>query len=397
MPIVRITRSVSIPDRFRLARFRRAPELGPHVLFFSGGTALRSLSQELVGYTHNSVHLITPFDSGGSSAEIRKAFGMLAVGDLRNRLMALADRSMTGNPQIFELFATRLPKDADHDALFARLNRMIAGKDHLVAAVPDPMRKIVRNHLRYFAEAMPEDFDLRGASIGNLILTGGYVNNNRQIDPVIYLFSKLAEVRGTVRPVSGRDLHLVAELEDGTVLAGQHLLTGKETAPIASPVKRVYLSQDARRPEPARAPIRRKIRDLVHGADLICYPMGSFYSSLVANLLPHGVGQAVADTPCPKVYVPNMGKDPEQLGMGVFNCVSTLLRYLQAGCDGPATREDLLNFVLVDTARGVYPGPLELDKVRRYGVEVIDAPLVSDASAPLIDSALLAEVLLSLV
>ena len=47
-------------------------------------------------YTHNSTHLITPFDSGGSSASLREAFGMLSVGDLRNRLLALAD---DGSPE----------------------------------------------------------------------------------------------------------------------------------------------------------------------------------------------------------------------------------------------------------------------------------------------------------
>ena len=35
-------------------------------------------------------------------------------------------------------------------------------------------------------EHMPEDFDLSGASIGNLILTGGYLSkNNRDINTVL--------------------------------------------------------------------------------------------------------------------------------------------------------------------------------------------------------------------
>ena len=68
-----ISRSARLPDPLRIARCRRAPELGPRVLFFSGGTALRDTSRKLVGYTHNSIHLITPFDSGGSSAHLRRA------------------------------------------------------------------------------------------------------------------------------------------------------------------------------------------------------------------------------------------------------------------------------------------------------------------------------------
>ena len=103
-----LERAVRLRDANRIARCRRAPEHGPKILFFSGGSALRSTARELKRLTHNSVHLMTPFDSGGSSARLREAFDMLAVGDVRNRLMALADEGARGSPEIFELFNTCL-------------------------------------------------------------------------------------------------------------------------------------------------------------------------------------------------------------------------------------------------------------------------------------------------
>ena len=96
-------------------------DTGPRPLFFSGGTALRRLSQELVHYTHNSVHIITPFDSGGSSAKLRRAFHMPAVGDLRNRLLALADRSPSGDPAMCRLAASRFPATGDAERLLRSL------------------------------------------------------------------------------------------------------------------------------------------------------------------------------------------------------------------------------------------------------------------------------------
>ncbi len=394
---IRIARSLTIPDPVRLERYHRSPSLGPRLLFFSGGTALRKLSRELVGYTHNSVHLITPFDSGGSSAKLRQAFHMLAVGDIRNRLMALADRSVRGNPEIYALFSTRFPGDEEPAVLAERLAAMVKGKDALVRAVPDPLRKIVRNFLRIFAACMPEDFDLAGASVGNLILTGGYLNHEQHIDPVIYLFSKLVEARGVVRPIVNRDLHLAAELADGRVLVGQHLLTGKEAPAITSPVKRLSLVKSLENPEPATVRIRSKIRELITGAELICFPMGSFYTSLIANLLPRGVGDAVAEADCPKVFIPNLGTDPEMLGLTVSDAVTTLLRYLEESAGACVPRERLLNFALLDTKNGDYRGPLDLSRIRRLGVEVIDARLVTQESAPLLDAGRLAEHLLSLV
>lgn len=397
MTRVQVCKTVSVPDRMRLARYARAPELGPKVLFFSGGTALKRVSRALKSYTHNSIHLITPFDSGGSSASLRAAFRMPSVGDLRNRLMALADETVQGNPEIYDLFKTRFPAAAEPAALREELESMIRGRHPLVAGIPDPMRKIIRNHLRYFLDRMPADFDLCAASIGNLILTGGYLMNGHHLDPVVFLFSKLVEVRGVVRPIVGANLHLVAELEDGTRVCGQHRLTGKEHPPIASPVTDLYLSSVLGRAEPQKVAIREKTRKLIAEAELICYPPGSFYSSLIANFLPRGVGHAIAQNESPKVYVPNSGVDPEQFGMTLDRAVMTLLKFLHRTTPRAAPTERLLNFMLVDMKRGAYPSPVSIKAIERMGVRVVDLDLVSDESAPYYDPRKLAEALLSLV
>ena len=147
MKSVRVCRSVEIPDLLRLHRYHRAPELGPRVLFFSGGTALRGVSRTLKRYTHNSIHMVTPFDSGGSSATLRRAFDMPSIGDLRNRLIALADETVIGHPEIYELFNTRLPDDGEQKALRKQLDLLCEGKDPLIDAVTNPMRRLIRNQL----------------------------------------------------------------------------------------------------------------------------------------------------------------------------------------------------------------------------------------------------------
>jgi CofD-related protein of GAK system len=388
---------VTIPDPLRLARYLRAPALGPKVLFFSGGTALNDLSRHLTAYTHNSIHLVTPFDSGGSSAKLRDAFQMLSVGDMRSRLMALANRTVTGHPDIYRLFAYRLPRDEDAAALQARLERMVTGDDELVTAIPDPMRKIIRNHLRFFLQAMPSDFDLRGASIGNLILAGGYLNNDRHIDPVVFMFSKLVEVQGTVRTITSDFLHLAARLADGRVIVGQRNLTGKETDPIDSPVAELYLTDDPSGQHQVQPEIRHKIRSLIGEAELICYPMGSYYSSMIANLLPAGVCRAIGENRCPKVYIPNTGEDPEQLGLSLTDSVETLLRYLRRGSGELTESTDLLSLVVIDSDHRHYRGPVDIPAIRRMGTEVVEANLVTQQSYPYIGSDKVLNVLLSLI
>jgi CofD-related protein of GAK system len=391
-----LTRVATVPDPIRLARYLRVPELGPRVLFFSGGTALRATSQTLIGYTHNSIHLITPFDSGGSSAKLRESFPMIAVGDLRNRLMALADTKLRGHPTVYELFSTRLPKDEPDETLRARLRGMIRGEDPLVSAIPSPLRKLIRAHLGYFEEQMPRDFDLRGASIGNLILAGGYLFNERDVDAVLFLFSRLVEVRGIVRPVVDANLHLVAELADGSRVVGQHRVTRKDVR-LPARIVDLHLSSDIDADAPTSADIDQRTRELVDRAELIVFPIGSFWTSVVANLLPRGVGASVAKAACPKVYVPNCGEDPEQSGMSTADTVAALLRKLRedAGPDVPTHR--LLDVVLVDSKRGAYPGGLDVAAIEALGVQVLDVELITDDSTPMHDPNRLVDALLSLV
>lgn len=393
---VHVRRLARIPDPVRLERYRHAPELGPRLLFFSGGSALRTFSRRLVDYTHNSIHLITPFDSGGSSAALRRAFRMPAVGDLRNRLMALADQTVRGNPEIYMLFAFRFPDDEEPDALRARLDRMVRGSDALVRAVPEPLRGIVRHHLGFFGDAMPDSFDLRGAAIGNLVLAGGYLNQGRSLDSVLYLFSQLVEARGIVRPVVDANLHLVAELENGDRLVGQHRITGRTTPALQAPVERVFLSRSASAPSPVRPRIDPVVDDLIEEAELICYPVGSFYTSLLATLLPEGVADAIARSEAPKVFVPNPdGTDPEELGLDLPGKVRRLLACLEASATTRVPPESVLGYVLVDLAASAPPLNL-VEDAAKHGVEIVRLPLSTRRSAPLYDDDLLAEALLSL-
>lgn len=212
---------------------------------------------------------------------------------------------------------------------------------------------------------------------------------------MVFLFTKLAEVRGVVRPVVNQDLHLSARLADGRLILGQHRLTGKNEPPLSSPIVKLGLNQGLDQERPASAAIRPKVARLVATAELICYPVGSFYSSLLASLLPSGIGEAVAANPCPKVFVPNTAPDSEAL-TGVAQRVAELLGALGAQegarrdggrvlitCFGPAVAR------LSRRMGSPVPG--------RYGPGGHRDRTSHARQRPLTDGRLLAEALLSLV
>lgn len=368
---------------------------GTRLLFFSGGSALRGLSRVLVRRTGASRHLITPFDSGGSSAALRRAFRMPAVGDLRNRVLALADTDSPGVRAVHDLLASRLPATGDPAAALARLTALVEGSDARLRSMPPSGRSTLLRHLAAFRDAMPASFDARGASVGNLVLAAGWLSSGRRLAPALDELSELVQARGVVRPVVEADLHVGAELIDGRLLLGQHLLSGKSAPPLDVPVARLFLSESDTEVLQAHPPIEPEVEALIRTADLVCYPVGSFWTSLVATLLPAGVADAIATAEAPKVYVPNPGPDPEEVGMDLVAKVRTLQRVLETGAADGTPVDRLLTCVLVDADEAGIP-PATLGKIEALGVRVIDRPLITGASRPLLDDELLADALLSL-
>lgn len=377
---VSVSRRVRIPDSLRVARCRRLPEYGPSIVFFSGGSAIRELSRALKNYTHNSVHLITPFDSGGSSAEIRRCYDMLSVGDLRNRLLALSDESALGNPDVIRLFSHRLDK-THTDAAQCELGEILAGRSALASAVSMPQRSIFLSHLRWFANRMPPTFDLRGASIGNLIITGCFLEHDRDIVTAIYLIHKLLGAKGSVRPLTGANLHIRTYYQDGTEEVGQHRMGKARAAATKSKIVKIDLVEHLD-PEAVQEPQECEIdivsSELIASADVIALPMGSFFSSLLVNLLPRGVGRAITQRHCPKVYVPNTGRDPEMYGYkNLFECALTIIDMVRKDA-GRVPIPDILHYIVIDSVNCYYCVDTSTEKIREMGITVIDVQLVED-------------------
>ncbi len=363
-----LTKEISLPDEIKIALYKKSPELGPKILFFSGGTALTEASKKLTQYTHNSIHIITPFDSGGSSASLRKYFNMPAIGDLRSRIMALADRSLIGNNEVIELFSYRFSKEKNNTELRQELIEMIEQRHVLVNDLPIPVRKIICSYLQSFENYIDNTFPLQGASLGNIILTSCYIRLEREIDSVMYLFSQLVGAKGKVFPVTDTFAHLAVELENKHCICGQSKFTGKEQKSITSPIKKIWLCDSledgtchissGKIKNSHGVSASKETLQLIKEAELICYPMGSFYSSLIANLLPKGVVEAICQNPCPKIFIPSKGHDPELLGYDINKQINSLLEYLLKGCKVKSI-DKVLNFVVLDNM--IYKEKLKLD------------------------------------
>ncbi|ORY88954.1 hypothetical protein BCR35DRAFT_288228 [Leucosporidium creatinivorum] len=196
-----------------------------------GGTGanaiLGAFSQSL-----RTTHILPISDDGGSSSEIQRVLGGgPSVGDLRSRLVRLIPESSAESPlhAIKTLLEYRLSDSASSAEAKSEWHRIIEGKHRLWAGIPNDRKECIRAFLVHvnsrILKKAQRGFNFKRASIGNLFLAGAQLFLG-SLPSAIFLFASVTEIpHETFRVVpvinTSSTATIAAELEDGTVIAGQ--------------------------------------------------------------------------------------------------------------------------------------------------------------------------------
>ena len=248
---------------------RRILNTGPKIVTIGGGTGQAVLLRGLKEHTNNLTAIVTVVDDGGSSGRLRREFGALPPGDVRQCIGALA----IAEPQMTRLLNYRFNKGSG----------------------------------------------LEGHSLGNLMmlamaeLTGNFESGIREL-------SRVLAVRGQILPSTLESVKLCAELEDGRTISGESAIGDAGSA-----IKRVYL--DRQHPT-AFSEAGQAILE----ADCIILSPGSLYTSLLPNLLVPEISRAIADSKALKLYVCNVATEPgETTHYGVEEHLAALKQHAPSG------------------------------------------------------------------
>ena len=216
---------------------------------FGGGTGLPSL---LGGLKANPwLHLnavVTMFDSGGSSGQLRDELGVLPPGDVLKCALALA----RNEGEARRVLLARLPTLEQHDRL-------------------------------------------AGHTGGNLLLSMMEQYSGDFLAAVDALRSLLG-CRGRVWPVSVEPGSLAAEYADGTSSRGEVEVDARQSR--GHQVRRLWL-------EPTVS-IHPVVADAIRGFDAVILGPGSFFTSLMPPLLVRGVKEALAEVRGPIILIANL-------------------------------------------------------------------------------------------
>lgn len=341
------------------------------LVFLSGGSALNKFARALAHSHLYATHLIAVFDNGGSTAQLRR-YCDIAIGDIRNRIVALADHDDPTARRVGELFATRLHGNKPKVMMRTTIQEIAEGSSEHLMGLPQELTQQISETLVSLLAHLPITFDWRDGSIGNFILVGHYLQTKDWTATLEWAHRILA-ARGVVLPMTLQSAHLGATLMNGVNVVGQSKLTD-EQKPIRSPIQRLLLHPtDKSFAKTARVKIYRAAADALQKARVIVYSWGSFYTSVLSGFLVDGVGSAVLNSKAAKVLMINPFPDAETLGKLPFDLVKEIISYSRRDKSDPVGKAITHAIALTskDSATHYYDSSGRA-AIEQLGVEVIE-------------------------
>lgn len=312
---------------------------GPKIVVIGGGTGLSTLLRGLKKKTSNLTAIVTVADDGGSSGRIREDLHMIAPGDLRNCLVALAEKEGL----MEELFTHRFGGQGN----------------------------------------------LSGHSFGNLFLAALTETLHGDVEKALEAASKILKVQGRVIPSSTQNVKLVATMEDGSVVEGESRIphVGKRIA-------KVQLEPNLPQPEGAAL-------QAIDEADVVILGPGSLYTSIMPNLLIDKIATHVRASKATKIYICNVMTQPgETAGYTVGDHVQAIVDHVGTGViDIVLANDSSFQDVVLQKYAKVGASPVEVDKERleSLGVRVIKADLMSSEDRAVHNSDRLGKVVMDVI
>jgi len=236
------------------------------VVILGGGTGMSTLLRGLKQFPVDITAIVSVCDDGKSTGKIREEFNTPALGDIRRVLASLAET--------------------------------------------EPLFEKMLNY-RFNTKG-----NFNGHTVGNLLLVAmteitGSVSNG------IESLSSILNLKGKVLPLTEESNNtLVAEMEDGSIVEGEHHITESDGV-----IKNVWFKDKTEVTKESIAAIKE--------ADLIILSMGSLYTSIIPNLICDEIKTAIDESSAAVMYVCNMMTQPgETDNYTVSDHVKVLNKYL---------------------------------------------------------------------
>jgi uncharacterized cofD-like protein len=241
-----------------------------NIVIIGGGTGTFTLLSGLRKFPTNNSVIVSSADDGGSTGRLRKDLGVFPPGDLRQCLVGLS---------------------------------------------------YTEEHLKDLFNYRFENGELKGHTAGNIIISA-LEKITGSVDTALVLASKILNVRGEVLPVTLKPTLLTAIFKNGKVIKGENKID--EPRKIRNPKSEIRSLQLT--PNISANP---KAIEAIKNASVVVFGPGDLYTSILPNLLPKGVREALDTSHAKKVLVSSlMTKSGQTNGFSAKEFVEVTNSYL---------------------------------------------------------------------
>ena len=286
------------------------------VVVMGGGNGLSTLLRGLKQFPLDLTAIVSVCDDGKSTGILRKEFNTPAMGDIRRVLISLSETE----PLFEKMFNYRFETDSY----------------------------------------------LNGHAVGNFLLQA-MTDITGSVSEGIKALGKVLNLNGKVIPLTENgDITLVAEMTDGTIVEGEHHITEANKT-----IKKVFYKK-----EPEITPEAIKS---IKKADLIILSVGSLYTSIIPNLIPQEIKQALNDSNAKIMYVCNIMTQPGETDkFKVSDHINKLNEYLdKRKVDVVIANNGKIEPSIINKYASLeQKDPVILDKQNLKGIEIISDDLV---------------------
>lgn len=217
------------------------------IVVLGGGTGQSILLSGLKKFPFDITSIVSVCDDGKSTGKLRKEFNIPAMGDLRRVLIALAETE-------------------------------------------DVVEKFVNYRFKN------NDSELDGHTVGNVLLTA-LADIYGNMSNAVSQFSKILNMRGKVVPFTNDNIILMGEMEDGSIVEGEHNITANHKK-----IKKVYYKKKVK--------VNKDVIKSIKECDAIILSMGSVFTSIIPNLLCPEVIDAIDNSNAKIIYICNIMTQP---------------------------------------------------------------------------------------
>ena len=281
------------------------------VVVLGGGNGLSTLLRGLKQFPLDLTAIVSVCDDGKSTGILRKEFNTPAMGDIRRVLISLSETE-----PIFE---------------------------------------------KMFNYRFQTDSYLNGHAVGNFLLQA-MTEITGSLSEAILSLEKVLNLKGKVIPLTENgDITLVGEMTDGQIVEGEHNITEANKV-----IKRVYYKN-----EPEITPEAIKA---INNADLVILSVGSLYTSIIPNLIPKQMKEALKNSKAKIMYVCNIMTQPGETDkFRVSDHVNKLNEYLdERKIDVVIANKGKIEPNIINKYSTLeQKDPVILDKQNLKGIEVI--------------------------